>query len=118
MALQRFARRTRPAAVPPLSRRRAGTTRAVVSIECELDVAVSAAHLPDGSGEATGRAAFHVADWQATTDGSEHLGPVYAKYRECLVLLEAIREAQATGKVSTREAALAFGHDWLKEHQK
>jgi tRNA nucleotidyltransferase/poly(A) polymerase len=33
-------------------------------------------------------------------------------------LLEAIREAQAVGKVSTREEALAFGHDWLKENQK
>ncbi len=33
-------------------------------------------------------------------------------------LLEAIREAQATGKVSTREEALAFGRGWLKENQK
>lgn len=33
-------------------------------------------------------------------------------------LLEAIREAQATGKISTREGALAFGHNWLKENQK
>ena len=33
-------------------------------------------------------------------------------------VLEAIREAQATGKVSTREEALAFGHEWLKENQK
>jgi tRNA nucleotidyltransferase/poly(A) polymerase len=32
-------------------------------------------------------------------------------------VLEAIREAQATGKVSTREQALAFGLDWLKEHR-
>ncbi len=31
-------------------------------------------------------------------------------------VLDAIREAQATGKVSTREEALAFGHDWLKEN--
>jgi tRNA nucleotidyltransferase/poly(A) polymerase len=31
-------------------------------------------------------------------------------------VLEAIREAQATGKVSTRQQALAFGLDWLKEH--
>jgi len=27
--------------------------------------------------------------------------------------LEAIREAQATGVVSTRDAALQFGRDWL-----
>ena len=33
-------------------------------------------------------------------------------------LLEAIREAQAIGKVSTRDEALVFGKDWLKENQK
>ncbi len=33
-------------------------------------------------------------------------------------VLEAIREAQATGKVSTREEALNFGREWLKENQK
>ncbi|MCL4529631.1 MAG: HD domain-containing protein [Chloroflexi bacterium] len=33
-------------------------------------------------------------------------------------VLEAIREAQATGKVSTREEALVFGREWLKENQK
>jgi len=33
-------------------------------------------------------------------------------------LLEAIREAQAIGKVSTRAEALAFGLAWLKENQK
>src|SRR5271157_3223133 len=32
-------------------------------------------------------------------------------------LLDSIREAQATGKVSTREEALAFGREWLKENQ-
>lgn len=31
-------------------------------------------------------------------------------------LLEAIREAQATGKVSTREDALAYARDWVKEN--
>lgn len=31
-------------------------------------------------------------------------------------LLEAIREAQATGKVSTREEALAYARDWIKEN--
>ena len=33
-------------------------------------------------------------------------------------VLEAIREAQATGTVLTREEALAFGREWLKENQK
>ncbi len=32
-------------------------------------------------------------------------------------VLEAIREAQATGKVSTREEALAFGKNWLDEQR-
>jgi hypothetical protein len=31
-------------------------------------------------------------------------------------ILEAIREAQATGKLSTREEALSFGREWLEEH--
>lgn len=31
-------------------------------------------------------------------------------------VLEVIREAQATGKVSTREEALTFAHNWLKEN--
>jgi tRNA nucleotidyltransferase/poly(A) polymerase len=38
-------------------------------------------------------------------------GPVVGK------LLEAIREAQATGKVITREEAISFGREWLKENQ-
>ena len=33
-------------------------------------------------------------------------------------LLDAIREAQAIGKVSTRDEALAFSREWLKENQK
>lgn len=37
-------------------------------------------------------------------------GPIIGK------LLEAIREAQATGKISSREEALSFGRDWLKEN--
>lgn len=32
-------------------------------------------------------------------------------------VLEAIREAQATGKVGTREEALTFAQEWLKENQ-
>jgi poly(A) polymerase len=33
-------------------------------------------------------------------------------------LLEAVREEQATGKVSTREEAFAFAHKWLEENRK
>jgi hypothetical protein len=31
-------------------------------------------------------------------------------------ILEAIREAQATGKVETREEALSFAREWIKEN--
>ena len=31
-------------------------------------------------------------------------------------ILEAVREAQATGKVHSREAALDFAREWLAEH--
>ncbi len=37
---------------------------------------------------ATGRAAIHVCEWQATSDGSELLDPVYAQYRELFTLIE------------------------------
>jgi len=39
-------------------------------------------------------------------------GPLIGK------VLEAIREAQATGKVTTRDEAISFGRAWLKENQK
>ncbi len=39
-------------------------------------------------------------------------GPLIGK------LLEAIREAQATGKVTTHDEAISFGRAWLKENQK
>ena len=31
-------------------------------------------------------------------------------------VLEVVREAQATGKVGTREEALIYASDWLKEN--
>jgi hypothetical protein len=31
---------------------------------------------------------MHFADWQATTDGRELLNPVYAQYRETIVVVE------------------------------
>jgi hypothetical protein len=64
----------------------------IASTEYELDPQVAATFLPQGFGEATGRAAFHAVEWQATSDGSELLDPIYAQYRECFVVLEAIRE--------------------------
>jgi len=61
------------------------------SIDYELDSGTAASFLPDGFGKATGRATVHFADWQATSDGSELLDPVYSQYRECFVLVEAER---------------------------
>jgi Acetoacetate decarboxylase (ADC) len=61
------------------------------SIEYELEEGTAAAFLPEGFGRATGKAAVHVADWQATTDGSELVDPVYSQYKEAYVLLEADR---------------------------
>ncbi|MGZ8758363.1 MAG: acetoacetate decarboxylase family protein [Aeromicrobium sp.] len=63
----------------------------LLSIEYELDEGVAASFLPESFGRATGSAAFHVADWQATTDGRELVDPVYSQYKEAYVLLEAER---------------------------
>jgi hypothetical protein len=38
-------------------------------------------------------------------------GPVVGR------MLEAIREGQATGRISTREEALVFGKNWLEENR-
>ena len=62
------------------------------SIDYEVDAATAAGFLPEGFGHATGRATVHFADWQATSDGSELLDPVYSQYRECFVLVEAERD--------------------------
>ncbi|HYG91910.1 MAG TPA: acetoacetate decarboxylase family protein [Azospirillum sp.] len=62
------------------------------SIDYEVDTATAAGFLPEGFGKATGRATVHFADWQATSDGSELLDPVYSQYRECFVLVEAERD--------------------------
>jgi hypothetical protein len=62
------------------------------SIDYEVDAATAASFLPEGFGTATGRATVHFADWQATSDGSELLDPVYSQYRECFVLVEAERD--------------------------
>jgi hypothetical protein len=36
----------------------------------------------------TGTGCIHFADWQATTDGHELIDPVYAQYRETIVIVE------------------------------
>ncbi|MBA3292823.1 MAG: acetoacetate decarboxylase family protein [Geodermatophilaceae bacterium] len=56
----------------------------------ELKVARDAAQalLPAGF-TATGMGAAHFCDWQSTTDGTELLDPVYAQYKELILLVEA-----------------------------
>ncbi len=63
----------------------------IFSLSYSLDARVAAGFLPDGFGEATGRAVAHFCEWQATTDGSELLDPVYAQYKEFFVVIEAER---------------------------
>jgi hypothetical protein len=64
----------------------------IFSIEYAVSAERAAAFLPPGFGRATGRAALHFADWQATSDGSELLDPAYAQYKECFVLVDAERD--------------------------
>lgn len=60
----------------------------VLSVAYEAaDPAACAALLPPGFGTVTGRCVVHACDWQATTDGSELLDPMYAQYREMIFLV-------------------------------
>ncbi len=67
----------------------------VLSIEVELDARTADRFLPDRFGEATGRGFAHFCDWQATTDGSELLDPIYSQYKEFFFLLEADYDSEA-----------------------
>lgn len=67
----------------------------VLSIGVELDATVADRFLPQGFGEATGRAFGHFCEWQATSDGSELLDPVYSQYNEFFYLLEACRDGES-----------------------
>lgn len=60
-----------------------------VAVRCATDN--SAALVPPALGRLTGNGCIHFADWQATTDGSELLDPVYAQYRETIVIVEIAR---------------------------
>lgn len=53
-----------------------------------VDRATAQSLLPPECGIATGRAAAHFCEWQATTDGSELLDPIYAQYKEFIALIE------------------------------
>ncbi len=57
-----------------------------VAITC--DTSNSTALVSSALGRLTGNGCIHFADWQATTDGSELIDPVYAQYRETIVIVE------------------------------
>lgn len=66
----------------------------IMSLACALEAARYQAFLPEGFGAATGMAYGHFCEWQATTDGSELLDPIYAQYREFFYLLEAQKDGK------------------------
>jgi len=57
-----------------------------VAISC--DTSNSSAVVHPALGTLTGKGCIHFADWQATTDGHELVDPVYAQYRETIVIVE------------------------------
>jgi hypothetical protein len=81
----------RSALIPPPPWHYAGQ---LLSLSFTVDREAAQSLLPDTFGEATGEAACHFCEWQATTDGSELLDPVYAQYKEFFVLIEAQRDGE------------------------
>ena len=80
-----FTQSGRSALVPPPPWHYAGW---LMNVAVRLDPANSAALVPPVLGRLTGQGCIHFADWQATTDGQELLDPVYAQYRETIVIVE------------------------------
>lgn len=66
----------------------------IMSLDCDIDAGIADQYLPDGFGKATGKSYGHFCDWQATTDGSELLDPIYAQYKEFFYLIEAERNGE------------------------
>lgn len=66
----------------------------LVNVGFSFDAAHGAALVPPEVGVATGHGCVHFADWQSCgDDGREMLDPVYAQYRETIVVLEMNRRA-------------------------
>lgn len=74
------------ALVPPPPWHYAGQ---ILSIAFAVETGKAGAFLPPGLSQPTGRAYAHFCEWQATTDGSELIDPVYAQYKEFFILIEA-----------------------------
>jgi hypothetical protein len=75
----------RAALVPPPPWHYAGW---LINVAFQFDPSRAASFVPAALGRATGAGCIHFADWQATTDGSELLDPVYAQYRETIAIVE------------------------------
>jgi len=75
----------RAALVPPPPWHYAGW---LINVAITCDTANSQSMVPAGLGRLTGNGCIHFADWQATTDGREMVDPVYAQYRETIVIVE------------------------------
>lgn len=75
----------RAAIVPPPPWHYAGW---LLNVGMRFDPLRGAEIIPAELGRLTGKGCVHFADWQATTDGRELLDPVYAQYRETIVIAE------------------------------
>eukprot|EP01036_Dinobryon_divergens_P020709 gene20709-28411_t len=72
----------------------------LVNVAFEFDAGRAAALVPAALGTATGKGCVHFADWQSCgDDGRELLDPVYAQYRETIVVLE-IAAGQGGGGIT------------------
>ncbi len=75
----------RSAMVPPPPWHYAGW---LINVAFGYDTRRGAEFVSAALGRPTGKGCLHFADWQATTDGSELLDPVYAQYRETILVVE------------------------------
>ena len=75
----------RAALVPPPPWHYAGW---LINVAITCDTANSQSIILPKLGRLTGNGCVHFADWQATTDGRELVDPVYAQYRETIVIVE------------------------------
>ncbi len=75
----------RAALVPPPPWHYAGW---LFNVAIRFDPGAGGELVPAALGRVTGKGCVHFADWQATTDGSELLDPVYSQYRETIVIVE------------------------------
>jgi hypothetical protein len=60
----------------------------LMNVAVRFDGVQSAELVQPALGRLTGNGCIHFADWQATTNGHELVDPVYAQYRETIVIVE------------------------------